>query len=64
MLLSTRLLVMTVLARLVALKTNILLSLWYKLHQVIMNYYMVTDLEVKLGSSFKATEANLVAKKF
>lgn len=64
MLLSTRLLVMTVLARLVALKTNILLSLWYKLHQVIMNYYMVTDLEVKLGSSFKATEANLIAKKF
>lgn len=55
---------MTVLARLVALKTNILLSLRYKLHQVIMNYYMVTDLEVKLGSSFKATEANLVAKKF
>lgn len=64
MLLSTRLLVMTVLARLVALKTNILLSLWYKLHQVIMNYYMVTDLEVKLESSFKATEANLIAKKF
>lgn len=64
MLLSTRLLVMTVLAKLVALKTNILLSLRYKLHQVIMNYYVVTDLEFKLGSSFKATEANLIAKKF